>query len=82
MLLLDDPTVGIDVEAKAAIAGLIRSIADGNNGVLLISSEMEELERLCDRVLVLSKGEIKKELCRNKGDEITETVLAEAIQTA
>jgi ABC-type sugar transport system ATPase subunit len=50
--------------------------------VLLISSEMEELERLCDRVLVLSKGEIKKELCRNKGDEITETVLAEAIQTA
>ena len=82
MLLLDDPTVGIDVEAKAAIAGLIRSIADENNGVLLISSEMEELERLCDRVLVLSKGEIKKELCRNKGDEITETVLAEAIQTA
>ena len=47
ILLLDDPTVGIDVEAKAAIGQLIRTIADHNNAVLLISSEMEELESLC-----------------------------------
>lgn len=80
ILLLDDPTVGIDVEAKAAIAQLIRKIADQNNAVLLISSEMEELERLCDRVLILANGEIKKELSRQRGDSITEAVLAEAVQ--
>lgn len=82
ILLLDDPTVGIDVEAKAAIGHLIRKIADRNNAVILISSEMEELERLCDRVLILSNGEIKKELSREKGDIITEASLMEAVQTA
>lgn len=82
VLLLDDPTVGIDVEAKAAIAHLIRKIADEKNAVLLISSEMEELERLCDRVFILSNGEIKKELSRKRGDVITEETLTEAVQTA
>ena len=82
ILLLDDPTVGIDVEAKAAIGQLIRTIADHNNAVLLISSEMEELERLCDRVLILSDGEMKKELSRKDGDLITEAALTEAVQTA
>lgn len=81
ILLLDDPTVGIDVEAKAAIGQLIRKIADENNAVLLISSEMEELERLCDRVLILSGGEVKKELSRKNGDLITEASLTEAVQT-
>lgn len=81
VLLLDDPTVGIDVEAKAAIAQLIRNIADQGNAVLMVSSEMDELERLCDRVLVIAAGQIKKELCRHKGDAITEAILAEAIQT-
>lgn len=82
ILLLDDPTVGIDVEAKAAIAHLIRNIADEGNAVILVSSEMDELERLCDRVLILADGQIRKELCRHKGDAITEAALAEAIQTA
>lgn len=74
--------MGIDVEAKAAIGQLIRTIADHNNAVLLISSEMEELERLCDRVLILSDGEMKKELSRKDGDLITEAALTEAVQTA
>lgn len=82
ILLLDDPTVGIDVEAKASIARLIRSIADAGNAVLLVSSEMDELERLCDRVLIMSNGQIKKEISRRKGDVITEAALTEAVQTA
>lgn len=80
VLLLDDPTVGIDVEAKNEIAHLIRRIADEGNGVLLVSSEMEELARISDRVLVLKQGKIVKELCRDKGDMITEQTLTEGIQ--
>ena len=80
VLLLDDPTVGIDIEAKNEIARLIRSISDNGNGVLLVSSEMEELARLSDRVLILKQGKIIRELSRDKGDEITETKLIEAIQ--
>lgn len=80
VLLLDDPTVGIDIGAKNEIANLIRQIADEGNGVLLISSEMEEMARLSDRVLVLKQGKIVRELIRDKGDEITEETLTEAIQ--
>ncbi|WP_312641059.1 sugar ABC transporter ATP-binding protein [Hydrogenoanaerobacterium sp.] len=80
ILLLDDPTVGIDVEAKAGIARLIRDIADGGSGVVLVSSEMDELERLCDRVLIIREGKVSAELRRDRGDEITESVLAQAIQ--
>lgn len=82
VLLLDDPTVGIDVEAKAAIAQLIRQIADAGSAVLLVSSEMEDLERLCDRIFIMAGGELKKELSRRAGDPITESVLAEAVQEA
>lgn len=80
ILLLDDPTVGIDVEAKASVAKLIRNIADNGNCVLLVSSEMEELERLCDRVLVMSSGKIIHELKRVAGDDLSESALAQAIQ--
>lgn len=80
LLLLDDPTVGIDVEAKASIAALIREAADSGSSILMVSSEMEELERLCDRVLIIGNGTIKRELNRQKGDEITEASLARAVQ--
>lgn len=80
LLLLDDPTVGIDVEAKASIAALIREAADSGSSILMVSSEMEEMERLCDRVLIIGNGTIKRELNRQKGDEITEASLARAVQ--
>lgn len=80
VLLLDDPTVGVDIEAKNEIAFLVRSIADQGNGVLLVSSEMEELARLADRVLVLKQGAVIDELSRDNGDEITEQTLSIAIQ--
>ncbi|MDB5362024.1 MAG: sugar transporter ATP-binding protein [Rhodospirillales bacterium] len=56
LLILDEPTRGIDVAAKAEIQGLIRELARDGLGVLMISSELEELTEGCHRVRVLRDG--------------------------
>jgi monosaccharide-transporting ATPase len=56
LLLLDEPTRGIDVGAKAEIQGLIDELADNGLGVLMISSELEEITEGPDRVVVLREG--------------------------
>ena len=56
LLILDEPTRGIDVGAKAEIQSLIRELADHGLGVLMISSELEEIVEGADRVFVLSDG--------------------------
>jgi ribose transport system ATP-binding protein len=56
LLLLDEPTRGIDVGAKAEIQGLIDELADDGLGVLMISSELEEITEGADRVVVLREG--------------------------
>jgi ribose transport system ATP-binding protein len=56
LLILDEPTRGIDVGAKAEIQTLIRELADQGLGVLMISSELEEIVEGADRVYVLSDG--------------------------
>jgi galactofuranose transport system ATP-binding protein len=56
LLILDEPTRGIDVGAKAEIQALIRELADQGLGVLMISSELEEISEGADRVFVLSDG--------------------------
>ena len=58
IVLLDEPTRGIDVGAKAEIHGLLRNLADSGVGVLIVSSELNEIIGLCDRVLVLSEGQL------------------------
>ena len=58
VFLLDEPTRGIDVGAKHEIYSIINQLVTGGAGVLLISSEMEELIGMCDRILVMSRGEI------------------------
>lgn len=62
LLLLDEPTRGIDVGAKAEIQQLIDELAEQGLGVLLISSEMEELLEGCDRVFVLRDGNTVAEI--------------------
>ena len=77
VLILDEPTRGIDVGAKAEIYQLIDHLASRGAGVLLISSELEELVGLCDRILVLNRGEIRDELPRAAFDR--ERLLAAAL---
>jgi ribose transport system ATP-binding protein len=64
VLILDEPTRGIDVGAKFEIYQLIHELADRGAGVLVISSEIEELIGLCDRILVMSQGRITDDLPR------------------
>jgi ribose transport system ATP-binding protein len=59
VLVLDEPTRGVDVGAKSEIYRLIDELAAGGAGVLMISSEIEELIGLCDRILVMSRGEVR-----------------------
>ena len=58
VLLLDEPTRGIDVGAKYEIYELITSLAASGRGVILVSSEMPELLGLCDRIMVMSGGRL------------------------
>lgn len=62
VLILDEPTRGIDLGAKAEIYALIRRLADAGMAILLISSELPELLALCDRLLVMRQGTISAEL--------------------
>lgn len=59
MLIMDEPTRGIDVGAKAEIHTLVRELADSGVAVIVISSEMEEVLALGDRVMVMHQGRIK-----------------------
>jgi ribose transport system ATP-binding protein len=69
VLLLDEPTRGIDVGAKAEVQILIKELADEGLGVVLISSELEELLEGSDRVVVLKDGAVVGTLERGEVDE-------------
>ena len=62
MLILDEPTRGVDIGARAEIHRLIRSLAKDGMAVLAISSEPDELPDMCSRVLVMAEGRIVREL--------------------
>jgi ABC-type sugar transport system ATPase subunit len=62
LFLLDEPTRGLDVGAKTEILKLILELAAAGTAVLLVSSELEELTRVCDRYLIMSRGRITGEL--------------------
>ena len=64
ILILDEPTRGVDVGAKAEIHALIDELATAGNAVLLISSELPEVLSLSTRLLVLRAGRIAGELRR------------------
>jgi ABC-type sugar transport system ATPase subunit len=68
VLILDEPTRGIDVGARFEIYRMIMDLAAEGVAVLIISSELEELLGLCHRILVMSQGEIRDELPRDAFD--------------
>jgi len=75
VLLLDEPTRGIDVGAKAEIYALMSQLAQSGAGILMASSELPEILAMCDRVLVLCEGRLTAELTR---DEATQERIMEA----
>ena len=69
IFIMDEPTRGIDVAAKYEIYSIIDRLAADGGGVLFISSEIEELLAMCDRILVMSKGEIVGAFGRDSFDK-------------
>ena len=69
VIILDEPTRGIDVGAKAEIHALMSRLADDGVGVLMISSELPEIIGMSDRVLVMRQGQIAKELSRDEATQ-------------
>jgi putative multiple sugar transport system ATP-binding protein len=68
LLILDEPTRGIDVGAKYEIYGIIQQLADEGKGVIVISSELPELIGLCDRIYTVFEGTITGEIARRDAD--------------
>jgi ABC-type sugar transport system ATPase subunit len=76
VLLLDEPTRGVDVGAKAEIHALIRDLAGQGTGILLVSSELPELISLSTRMLVLREGRLVGELDRGADQEALMRLMA------
>ncbi len=69
VLILDEPTRGIDVGAKYEIYTIINKLADEGKGILVISSEMPELLGICDRIYVLNEGRIVGEMSASEATQ-------------
>jgi ribose transport system ATP-binding protein len=68
LLLLDEPTQGVDVGARAEIYKLVRAATDAGAAAIVVASDFEELTAVCDRIMVIREGRIVAEL---RGDEMT-----------
>ena len=78
LFILDEPTRGVDVGAKYEIYTLIDRIAATGGGILMISSELEELLGMADRIVVMNRGEVVGEVGRDEFDR--ETILSMAFR--
>ena len=78
VLILDEPTRGVDVGAKAEIYKLVQDFASSGGAVVFISSEMPEILGMCDRILVMSEGRIVGEFAGSEAtqEEILKCALA------
>ena len=79
VLLVDEPTKGVDIGARSEIYQRLRALADSGMAVLVSSSDGIELEGLCDRVLIFARGRIVHELA---GPAVTDAAITEANLTA
>jgi len=80
IMILNDPNFGVDIGSKQDILQLIRKFADRGKSAIFISSEFEELARVCDRVIIMKSGSIVNEFTRDKSFEITEELLLHVAQ--
>jgi len=84
ILVLDEPTAGIDIGSKAEIIRLVRELAAAGKAIIMISSELSELLTACDRILVMADGRIHQDLPREALDDpsVPATDLAHRLQAA
>ena len=82
VLILDEPTRGIDVGAKVEIHNLMRELAAQGLAIIMISSELPEILLMSDRVLVLYRGEVKGELPREQATPENVWNLSQGLQSA
>ncbi|WP_431297900.1 sugar ABC transporter ATP-binding protein [Tabrizicola sp. BL-A-41-H6] len=82
ILILDEPTAGIDIGSKSEIIRLVRDLATAGKGVLVISSELSELLTACDRILVMADGRAHQMMDRSELDDPAETNPEHALQAA
>ena len=80
LLLTDEPTRGVDVGAKAEILSTLRGLARDGLAILVASSELEELEAICDRVIILAAGRIVTTLTRDAGELTVAAMLNAAFE--
>lgn len=79
LIIFDEPTRGIDVGAKYEIYKLINDLVESGRSVLMISSEMEELIGMSDRIIVLAEGQMTGELAKEEFNADTIMAYASAI---
>ncbi|BBU32515.1 hypothetical protein BTHE68_62490 (plasmid) [Burkholderia sp. THE68] len=79
VLLVDEPTQGVDIGARMEIYKVLRQAAAAGTAVIVVSSDAQEVAGLCDRVLIFSRGHIVKEL---RADEVSENNITSAVLTA
>jgi ribose transport system ATP-binding protein len=79
VLLAEEPTQGVDAGARVDIYRIIREMADRGTAVVILSSDGVELEGLCDRVLVMSRGSVISQI---DGEDVTEEAIAHAALTS
>ena len=82
VLILDEPTAGIDIGSKSEIVTLIRDLANSGKAILVLSSELQELLAACDRILIMSNGRIVRDIARHDLDDPTNPESIDALQHA
>jgi ribose transport system ATP-binding protein len=80
ILLLDEPTIGVDIGAKTEIIEIVRQLADSGKSIVLVSSELAELIAASDRIIIFKKGKVTGQLLRSEIS--SEEDLEHAIQSA
>jgi ribose transport system ATP-binding protein len=66
LLLLDEPTIGVDVGAREEIYGVVHDAALAGTAVVVVSSDLDELLRLCDRISIVADGSIERTVERGQ----------------
>jgi ABC-type sugar transport system ATPase subunit len=82
VIIMDQPTAGVDVGAKSEIYEIIRELAHQGKGILLISLEVEEVLQLADRILVIREGKLVRELdgVKTSSHEVLQHALDDIIE--